>query len=79
MQHSPHIRAMVYERLRKPLMSQIAPLQQVASDVQSAAEHSGIVEKGTAISPQQSLNPGLKMKFGKVSGNSRSKASLCPG
>lgn len=60
MQHSAQIRALVYERLRKPLMSHIAPLQQVASDVQSAAEHSGIVEKGTAIPPYQSLTPWIE-------------------
>jgi hypothetical protein len=60
MQHSSQIRALVYERLRKPLSSHVAPLQQVASDVQSAAEHSGVVEKGTAIPPYQSLTPWIE-------------------
>jgi len=56
MQHSAQIRALVYERLRKPLMSHIVPLEQVASDVQSAAEHSGIVEKGTAMHIPDDVN-----------------------
>jgi hypothetical protein len=55
MQHSAQIRALVYERLRKPLMSHIAPLQQVVSDVQSMAEQRGIVEQQSAIRPYQTL------------------------
>jgi hypothetical protein len=59
MQHSAQIRALVYERLRKPLMSHIAPLEQVASDVGSAAEHSGIVEKAPPFSGLASLDWGV--------------------
>ncbi len=55
MQYSAHIRALVYERLRKPLMSRVAPLQQVVSDVQSMAEQGGIVEQQSPIQPYQKL------------------------
>jgi hypothetical protein len=60
MLHSAHVRALVYQRLRKPLMSHIAPLQQVVSDVQSMAEQSGIVEQRSPIQPYQTLTPWIE-------------------
>jgi hypothetical protein len=59
MQHSAQIRAWVYERLRKPLMTHIAPLQQVVSDVQSMAEQHGLVEK-RPIQPYQTMTPWIE-------------------
>jgi hypothetical protein len=50
MQHPMQVRALAYERLCKALMGNIAPLQQVVSDVQSMAEQRGIVEQRFTIS-----------------------------
>ena len=55
MQHAAQVRALVYERLRKPLTGNIAPLQQVVSDVQSMAEQRGIVEQQSSLQPYQTI------------------------
>jgi hypothetical protein len=55
MQHSAQVRALVYERLRKPFMGNIDPLQQVVSDVQSMAKQRGIVEQQSSLQPNQTI------------------------
>lgn len=57
MNNRDQIRALVYERLQKPLQSHIAGLEQVVSDVQRTAEIRGILEKPAGIQPIQSTIP----------------------
>src|SRR5271157_728894 len=60
MEHSAQVRALVYQRLRKTLTHHTAPLQQVASAVQSMAEQSGIVDQRSPIQPYQTLTPWIE-------------------